>query len=338
MSIIRGFSYNDLMKKKIAVIGAGFSGLAISWYLLNLPNPPDVTLISNGKEASRISAGILHKYMGLYAKLNPLANEAEKETHLLIKEAEKFSEKSIILSRGLIRLALTEKQRIAYATCAENYSDVQWLENCQSLDPNTTKAPGIFIESGLTIDTESYLDALINACKSKGLKTRIQEITDFPESFDHVVAAMGPHTPSLPLHPLKGQLIEIRWPKNLPPLPYALVSQVYMTKCSESDRITVGATYEHTYENAEPNPQFAIDFLYPKALELYPELAGAEVLNVKAAVRATTQARLPIAKVINPRYSCLAGMGSSGLLFHAYFAKELSQSIYQVLDTSEAAI
>lgn len=320
------------IKKQIAVVGAGFSGLALCWYLLNLDQPPHVTLISHGQEASRISAGILHKYMGLYAKLNPLAKAAERETVELMAEMQKFSTKPIILSKGLIRLALTEKQRLAYQICAEKYEDVEWLETCQSLDPHTPPVPGIFIESGLTIDTQNYLNTLLSACKNKGLKEEYREVKEELKNFDHVVYAMGPHIKDLepfkhlPLHAVRGQLIEIEWPKNLPPLPYTLVSQIYIAMTQDYTKAVIGATYEHL---PEPDPDFAVKTLLPKATELYPPLANAKILAIKSAYRATTPNRLPMAQILNSKCSILAGMGSRGLLYHAHFAKALAYSLPQ---------
>lgn len=324
-----------MKSKKIAIIGSGFSGLAACWYLLNSPSQPEVTLFCKGNEASRISAGILHKYMGLYAKLNPLAIEAAEETKELIKIAEEHSPDPIILSKGIVRLAHTDKQKIAYASCAEAHSDVKWLNDCQTFDMNMLSGPGIFIESGLTLDTNNYLDALKSACILKGLIVKIQHISNVDElqSFDHIVGAMGSYTSSLtpfenlPLHPLKGQLLEIQWPENLPKLPHTLIAQVYLAMASDQTKAIIGATYEHHFKDANPDPEIAIQSLLPKALELYPKLDGCKITDVRAGIRATTPTRMPIAKILSDRYSTLSGMGSSGLLYHAHFAKQLVRDI-----------
>lgn len=317
--------------KKYAVIGSGFAGIATCWYLLNSPSPPDVTLFSNGNEASRVSAGILHKYMGLYAKLNPLALEAEKESRDLISKAQQFTNRPIILSEGIVRHAISDKQKIAYSKSAESYPDVIWLDNCQSYDLNMAPGPGIFIESGLTLDTNLYLDALKQGCIEKGLTVKIQDISNIDElkDYDHVVCAMGSYTSTLKpfealsLHPLKGQLLEINWPKDLSPLPYTIISQIYLAMSQDSSKAIIGATYEHHFKDAHPDPEFAIHNLLPKALELYPKLKGCTISEVRAGIRASTPTRMPTVKVLSDRYSVIAGMGSSGLLYHAHFAKHL---------------
>lgn len=312
---------------KIGIIGAGFSGLATAWYLLNLPNPPQVTLYSQGPICSRISAGLLHKYMGLYAKLNPLALAAEKEAHQLLAIAQTFSETPLILSKGFIRPGCSEKQVQAYKTQASLYSDVEWLENCQSLDPNGPSLPGLYIPSGIVIDTDGYLDALLKASLYKGLIIADQPLES--EAYDHIIQAMGASTPLIH-HAVKGQLIEIKWP-SIPILPYTLIGPVYIAMTKDKKRAVIGATYEHSYKSCDPDKKFAIDFLYPKAIHLYPLLEGAEVLSVKAALRASTPSRLPIASILTSKNSVISGMGSRGLLYHAYFANQLVNKLMALI-------
>lgn len=298
-------------------MGSGLSGLATAWHLLHLPNPPTVTLYSNGKEASRISAGLLHKYMGQYAKLNPLAVEGEQATLALLASAQEFSSQPLILSQGFIRPATSDRQAAAYKECAAAYGDVDWLETCRVLDPNGPPCPGLFIQSGLVIDTPAYLNALIEGCKSRGLI--IQEHTIELAAYDYVIQAMGAYTP-VPLHPLKGQLLEIEWP-SIPPLPFTIVGPIYIAMTKDRTRAVIGATYEHSYENEEPN-SFAIDYLYPRAVALYPLLEGAKVVDVKAGLRASMPNRMPLVKKISDNRVVITGMGSRGLLYHSLFAKQ----------------
>ena len=136
---------------------------------------------------------------------------------------------------------------------------------------------------------------------------------------------------NLPLHPLKGQLLEIDWPKNLPPLPYTLISEVYLAMSPDSRKAIIGATYEHHFKDASPDPEVAIQELLPKALRLYPKLAGCTIAAVRSGIRATTPSRMPIAKIINDRFSTLTGFGSSGLLYHAHFSKQLSEELALLL-------
>lgn len=309
--------------KKIAVIGAGFSGLATAWHLLE--HPCSVTLFSDGKEASKIAAGLLHKYVGLRANLNPLASVAEKKTLQLLKLAEDAIKAPVIISKGILRVALTDQQKKDYYQCASQNEDVEWLDP-RTLIPSLPHDSGIFIHSGMTVDTESYLEGLFLACQSKGLLFEKKHISDLREldGFDLIIAATGAY-PLLDMkfHALKGQLLELEWPSELVPLPFAITSQVYIAMTKDNKRCIVGATYEHDFKEEAPELEKAINELYPKALELYPPLMGAKVLDVKAALRCTTPNRLPFAGHLRDNIYAIIGMGSRGLLYHAYFAEQL---------------
>jgi glycine/D-amino acid oxidase-like deaminating enzyme len=321
-------------KPKIAIIGAGFSGLAAAWFLLEHPSPvTSVTLFSDGREASQISAGLLHKYVGLKSTLNPFAHEGEKKTIQLLEVAKTALGEPVILSKGMLRIALKDHQKEDFYQCASQNEDVEWLEPAQikALNPFLPDAPGIFIHSGMLIDSGSYLEGLKKACIQKGLLIEKKHIADLSElkSFDFIILATGAHSfnlHNLKVFPVKGQLLELEWPSDSPPLPFAINSQVYIAMTKDKNRCIVGATHEHHFRAEDPD-QKAVEDLYPKALELYPPLKEAKVLNVKAACRCTTSNRLPFAGLVQDNVYAITGMGSRGLLYHAYFAEQLVNRI-----------
>lgn len=321
------------LKPKIAIIGAGFSGLACAWHLLNSNFPCSVALVSDGKEASKIAAGLLHKYVGLKANINPLASIAEAKSHELLQVSSEALNRPVILSKGILRLALTEQQKQDFFKCASLNDDVEWLneQQCKNKIPLIPDVPGIFIHSGMTIDTVSYLEGLLLACIQKGLHFEQKHISGFHEleSFDIIIAASGPHIPleKVKLHPLKGQLLELEWPKSLPLLPFALVSQMYLVMSNDNKSCIAGATYEHHFESEKPDPEKAIEELYPKACELYPPLKDAKILSVKAGIRCTLPSRMPFIGHVRDNIYAITGMGSRGLLYHAYFAESLIKQV-----------
>lgn len=330
---------------RVAVVGGGFAGLALSWYLLNDFARVEVTLFDPngyGGEASKISAGILQKYGGLHAKLNRYAEQGNEHTLELISIASKTLNQNIIQSKGLLRVALNDIQVEAFQKCSNTYSDVDWLnvDDCKKLHPFLPDAPGIWIHSGLTIDVEAYLRGLFHACKVKGLKLIQKRVT--PEEdltdFQAVIFAIGALTASFKfferfqIHPLKGQLIEIRWPKPIPPLPFSLLSQIYICMSKDKLKAIVGATYEHSYASMFPEPKRAIEELLPKAIALYPPLAKENCLEVKAGLRASTPSHLPLIEHVEKNIWLYAGLGSRGLLYHGFFAKELVKKIKIALE------
>lgn len=105
----------------IAIIGAGFSGLATAWHLLHRKNIR-VTVYDSagiGGGASGIAAGLLHTYAGLHCKLNWKGYEGYQATCQLLTVACEALNQPIFKPSELIRVALTEANDREYAECAE---------------------------------------------------------------------------------------------------------------------------------------------------------------------------------------------------------------------------
>ncbi|KAF3362779.1 hypothetical protein PHSC3_000638 [Chlamydiales bacterium STE3] len=323
---------------KIAVLGAGFCGIAVAWNLLQFKNchvdlydPKGV-----GGESSKIAAGLFHKYTGAHAKLNRFAIEGESATLDLLKVATEESDKPIILSRGILRVALTEEKKLEYANRASQYKDCRWLDSeaVFALTNGAQHHPGLLIETGLTIDCVSYMSGLWKACKKLKADFYQQSIADLDElrNYDAVVVATGAKLPlfealkSLCIKPIKGQLLEFEWP-DTSPLPLSLNSEAYITMKPDSMACFVGSTFERQFECSEPDFEVAKNLLFPKMAALYPPLCNSKVIGCRAGLRASTPDHLPIIGQFGHNLFAITGMGSKGLLYHAFYAKQLSQLI-----------
>lgn len=324
--------------KRYAIIGGGFSGLALAYSLFQAQSGIEVTLFDPqgfGGEASKISTGLLHKYVGQSGKQNPYGMEGETSTKALIAEAEKALGRSLVLSSTLLRIPSTDEQTASFHHSQSLYNDLEWLESSQvhALHPGLPRQPGLLIHSGLTLDVTGYLEGLACIVQSQGLKLekrRIQsiaELNDYDKIFIAVGAMPFPELESMKIAQVKGQLLELSYPQNLPPLPFSLIGPVYITMSADRKKAIVGATYEHHFTDIAPNPEFAIKSLLPKTEAFFPSLKGQTVLDVRAGIRASTPSRLPFAGKINDRVYALVGMGSRGLLYHAYFANQLVKSL-----------
>src|ERR1700722_10808140 len=102
----------------IAIIGAGFSGLAVAWHLLHHPSASSrlkVHLFDSkeiGLGTSAIAAGLLHPFAGVHAKLNWRGHEGMDATQELLTIASQNLGRSVIANeRGILRLALTDEQK-----------------------------------------------------------------------------------------------------------------------------------------------------------------------------------------------------------------------------------
>lgn len=324
---------------QIAVLGAGFCGLAITWHLtqrgvkhITVFDPLEI-----GKGTSGVAAGLLHAYAGAQAKKSLRADCGLAATHQLIKVAETSLDLPVITSRGLIRLAITDKQKEDFALIASQYPDVHWLttEECQKKLNSPLAHPGIFIDSAVVVDCEKYLKGLWSACSSNGaqfVKQAIHSLKEL-ENFDHIIVAMGAAAKSLPelseikVTPIKGQVLELSWPKNIPPVSYPISSQAYLMMQEGGKTCIAGATFERHFKITEPDPLSAWNEIMPKLQAFIPQMAHEIVIGCRAGIRASAPRHQPLTAKFGERQWLLTGMGSKGLLYHALYAEELVAQI-----------
>lgn len=334
----------------IAIIGAGFCGLAVAWHLLNHnPSFPhlNVRLFDSkgiGQGASGIAAGLLHPFAGAHAKLNWRGLEGFQATRELLEVASLALGHSVTAKdQGILRLALNEVQQSNFQQTSERYpKETQWLDvqACQALAPGCTLAPGLWIKEGLTIYSSLYLQGLWQACVQKGAQFERRSIDSLQNmhDFDITIATTGaetlqlPELSSLPLKLVKGQVLELAWPQGLPPLTCALNSHIYVLMTERHNSCLVGATYEKGFHEATINLDIAQKEILPKAFELFPPLKQAPILNCYTGMRAVTPQHHPLIQRISSSRWVLTGMGSKGLLYHALFAKELIENIWSTLN------
>lgn len=323
---------------KIAIIGAGFAGLATAWYLLKR----DATVIifdsqGVGGGASGIAAGLCHGYPGAHAFRNPLATSALAETLHLLNVSNTAINGSVFENQGILRLAMNEEQKNDFAKVAEKYEDVVWqsAENCLKIAPGITKHPGILIRSGLIVNCTEYLKGLWRACEDLGAMMIVEHVTTLAAlaSFDAIVVCSGyashqfPELKHLKIRPIKGQLLEMTWPNSVPPLTLPLNSKIYLVMHPNHKSCYIGATFEKTFSHGLPDIETAREYLLPKACEMFPPLKSSEIIHCQAAQRAATPNHLPFCGQVHGNIWCLTGLGSKGLLYHALFAKDLASQI-----------
>jgi len=336
---------------QIAIIGAGFSGLALCYYLTKLSKEGikvKVTVFDsfNTNEcASSISSGLLHAFGGAHCKKTWAANECMQKTNELLNQAENALNKTIANRSGILRPALTIKQLEDFQNTSSLYSDTLWWDQkkCAQELPYLHSLGALFISSGISVNAIDYLEGLRICCKNNGAFFEAKTILDTKEElkeFDVIVACSGAYTlklpafKHLPLHFVKGQLIELAWPKDLPPLPFSIVSNGYITMNALNTSCVVGATYERNFLNAQAEHFFAENELRPKAEALIPALKDAPLLSYKAGIRVFSPDNLTpiIGKVNGSTENSLwtfTALGSKGLLYHAYFAELAAQAILE---------
>lgn len=274
----------------IAVVGAGYAGLAVAWHLLqkNLT----VTIFDGGEGASHVSTGLLHKYPGKKAIMTLRADEGVKATMELLEAAGSDT----FWRNGILRTAINEEQKKIFG-------------NDQ-----------IFIPDGITVFSRRYLAGLKKACKDAKIVNHWVHSLQELDFFDRIVLTTGASTqffPDIPLKKTIGQCLICRCKE---PLTMSLLSQGHITPTEESDVCMVGSTYEHTNV---PDREKALGLLNQVA-KFYPPAKEFKVLEIASGVRISPKVGYePILKKVAPKTWVFTGLGSRGLIYHSLLAKAL---------------
>jgi glycine/D-amino acid oxidase-like deaminating enzyme len=283
---------------KVAVVGAGYAGLGISWYLIQ--KGFEVTVFDIGLGASIASTGLLHPFPGKEAKLSWRAYEGMTETSRLLDVSEKALGQKVCARNGILRLANTDSQ----------------MQNW----PNQS----LWISDGITVFSRLYLEGLKKAC---GLNVIFQKVSpEDLDNFDATVWASGDKTPwDFGFKRTIGQALLCKVEE---PLSYSIIKEGHISLTENPYMVWVGSTYEHT---EHPDPKKAMD-LIKKVAKFYPQAHTFQPIEIVSGVRISPKiGYIPTVKAIDEKTWVFTGFGSRGLLYHALLAKELSEEIVSSL-------
>lgn len=309
---------------QIAIVGAGFAGLAAAYYF----SDHDVTLFDTagiGSGASGTAPGLLHPYGGAKGRKAPDSDAGMEATRKLLDAASEALGSPVYNADGIIRVPQTPEQEAFFRETA-THPDVTLLteQECQEALPGSTATAGIFISSGITVDSQKYLEGLLKASEAKLIIRNITSLEELRE-YDQIIVAAGALATALvdcPIHPIKGQALRLAWPKDLPPPRCSVIGAKYLVMSGDS--CLVGGTYEREFSSPDPDLATAKELLIPEISRLYPQLATAEILDCTAGLRAAPpDRRTPILKKIDDKTTLLTGFGSKGLLYHALYASRV---------------
>lgn len=329
---------------RIAILGAGFAGLGLAWHLLNFTKGTARVDIFDpapiGANASGISLGLLHSYGGKRANKALYAERALEETHNCLTVSSQALRESVILSNGILRPATTDEQIEDFSTQAFKNKDTEWWdkEKCEQSIPNLIipeNGGGMFINSGLTVDTTLYLHGLWQACAHHGaIYNQTMEIPeDYEKKYDVIVIALGgasnifPSTTKLPITPVRGQILAYERPPQVSILPHSLAGTKQLVTDIKSNYIFIGATYERDFKDLKPNLSIAQRDLLPKIESFFPIIKVCKLYGSRIGLRSTTPDHHPLIGRADDKHWFLTGLGSKGLLYHALAAKALATAI-----------
>jgi glycine oxidase len=236
---------------------------------------------------------------------------------------------------------------------------VIWETAARDVEPMLARGirHGFRATAELAVDNRAVLDGLAAECERLGVEWAgpVHDLTALPA--DTVVIANGIDAPALwpglPIRPVKGEVLRLRWRKGCMPLPQRVIRarvhgrQVYAVP--RADGVVVGATqYEHGRDTA-PAVSGVRDLL-DDACTVMPTLARGirhgfraptelavdnravlgGLAEVAAGLRPMTPDNLPLVGRLDARTLVAAGHGRSGFLLAPWTAEQIVSELVSV--------
>ncbi|WP_375538458.1 glycine oxidase ThiO [Mycolicibacterium sp. CBMA 234] len=192
---------------------------------------------------------------------------------------------------------------------------------------------GFHAETELAVDNRLVVEALEAHCSQLGVQwagpvdsleqTRDAAITVLANGIDAPTL-----WPGLPVRPVKGEILRLRWRKGCMPPPERVIRarvhgrQVYLVP--RADGVVAGATqYEHGRDTA-PAVTGVRDIL-DDACAVIPALGEYELAECAAGLRPMTPDGLPIVGWLDDRTVAATGHGRNGFLLAPWTAQRMSE-------------
>jgi glycine oxidase len=216
---------------------------------------------------------------------------------------------------------------------------VIWESAARDLEPMLARSirHGFRAPTELAVDNRAVLEGLAAACERFGVEWDgpVHDLNALQA--DTVVIANGVDAPALwpglPIRPVKGEVLRLRWRKGCMPLPQRVIRArvhgrpVYLVP--RADGVVVGATqYEHGHDTA-PAVSGVRDLL-DDACTVMPALGEYELAECVAGLRPMTPDNLPLVGRLDRRTLVAAGHGRSGFLLAPWTAEQIVSELVAV--------
>ncbi|WVZ18053.1 hypothetical protein V8G54_005375 [Vigna mungo] len=319
-------------------IGGGASG--ISGGLLH-PYSPKVKLLWEGAQCWKESMELLR-----------VAEEASVSKDYRSAESTENMEAFVAHKRGILRPATDMKNMIKLndnvKTCLPSCR-VQTLNNgeAQSLLPGVYLPfnTAFYMPEALNINSGHYLQALFRGCEIL--------VKESSREYDAVIVCLGAKvnmlpelSGRLPLRTCRGVIAQLELHddmKGYPERAPSILSDAWIA-VQGPHSLNLGSTWEWKSVNSSPNVSSdeaskALEELLPKASTIYPGIRDWVFTGARAGLRAmpplTTLGSLPLLGCINDiigrnhtcKYWLFGGLGSRGLLYHAWLGNLMAQAV-----------
>jgi glycine oxidase len=199
---------------------------------------------------------------------------------------------------------------------------------------------GFVAQTELAVDNRAVVEALAAHCARLGVvwSGPVDDLAGI--SADTTVIANGIDAPTLwpglPIRPVKGEVLRLRWRKGCMPVPHRVIRarvhgrQVYLVP--RADGVVVGATqYEH---GRDTTPTVAgVRELLDDACAVLPALGEYELAESAAGLRPMTPDNMPLVGRLDERTLVAAGHGRSGFLLAPWTAERIVGELHGELSS-----
>jgi glycine oxidase len=216
---------------------------------------------------------------------------------------------------------------------------VVWESTVRDVEPLLAQGirHGFRAPTELAVDNRALLEALAVACERYGVHWHGPVTALAAVDADAVVIANGIDAPrlwpDLPIRPVKGEVLRLRWRKGCMPVPHRVIRarvhgrQVYLVP--RVDGVVVGATqYEHGRDTA-PVVSGVRDLL-DDACAVLPGLGEYELAECGAGLRPMTPDNVPLVGRLDTRTLVAAGHGRNGFLLAPWTAEQIASELVPV--------
>lgn len=247
----------------------------------------------------------------------------------------------VVTARGSLVVAVDRADaddiRTVAHWLAEQGQSVEVTTAARDLEPLLARTirHGFRAETELAVDNRALVSALEVVCEQLGV-TWAPAVADLRETRDAdlTVLANGIDAPALwpglPIRPVKGEVLRLRWRRGCMPLPQSVIRarvhgrQVYLVP--RPDGVVVGATqYEHGRDTA-PTVSGVRDLL-ADACEVMPALGEYELAEATAGLRPMTPDNMPVVGRLDERTLAAVGHGRSGFLLAPWTANRIAAEL-----------
>lgn len=318
---------------EIAILGAGYAGLATAISLKSLDSSLNVTVFHDeplDKSCSSISTGLLQPFVGKYIKKSIWADQCMVEALELLDLSKEALGQQVYEKTGVLRVAYKPFQVSVSKRVIKKHPENKWFEKGYHPD---IPFPCLFMPSGVTVYSDLYIEGLVKACLEKGVKFEQKKITDTQKlyRYDKIILCVGHRLKdfeegkNLPVEKIKGQALIVKLPRGINPFPI-IISKGHISLCKDKRYCQIGSTYERDYDSVDPDSES--DRLIDQIAEFFPKIVDCEVVEKKAGIRLSKIGEYkPYCFQASDKVWVIGALGSRGLLYHAFLAKKLAKTL-----------